>query len=132
MQDDKCCYRFQQAVDEYLIRHRSIFDVLTKFQEATARVNRAYAKAVTECGCVTIEAGRQMVPEEAEFCQLRKYMSTHTSGLPCAQCREIIAREIGRSMFYQAALCNLAGLNIRDIMEEEHNNLKTLGIFHLS
>jgi hypothetical protein len=130
--NDKCCYQFQNAVDEYLVRHRSVFDVLTKYQEAAARVNRAYAKAVTECGCVTIEAGRQEIPEEAEFRNLKQYMSNHTSGQPCAHCREVIAKEMGRSMFYQAALCNLAGLNIRDVMEQEHKNLTTLGVFHLS
>ncbi|MDF2499414.1 MAG: hypothetical protein K0Q77_128 [Anaerosporomusa subterranea] len=130
--NDKCCYQFQDAVDEYLVRHRSVFDVLTKYQEAAARVNRAYAKAVTECGCVTIEAGRQEIPEGAEFRDLKQYMSNHASGQPCAHCREVIAKEMGRSMFYQTALCNLAGLNIRDVMEQERKNLTTLGVFHLS
>lgn len=129
---DKCCYQFQDAVDEYLVRHRSVFDVLTKYQEAAARVNRAYAKAVTECGCVKIEAGRQQIPPEAEFRDLKQYMSDHTSGLPCAHCREVITKEMGRSMFYLAALCNLSGLSIREVMERERKNITTLGVFHLS
>lgn len=129
---DKCCFQFQDAVDEYLIRHRSVFDVLTKYQESAARVNRAYAKSITECGCVTIEASRQQIPSDAEFRDLKQYMSNHTSGQPCAHCREIIAKEMGRSMFYLAALCNLSGLNIRDVMEQERRNLTMLGVFHLS
>ncbi len=129
---DKCCYQFQDAVDEYLVRHRSIFDVLTKYQEATARVNRAYAKAVTECGCVTIAAGRQEIPPDAKFRDLKHYMSDHTSGQPCDQCREVIAKEMGGSMFYLAALCNLSGLSIHDVIEQERKNLTTLGVFYLS
>src|SRR5690606_41105992 len=31
---------FQQAVGEYLIRHRSVLDVLSNMQEASARVQR--------------------------------------------------------------------------------------------
>lgn len=129
---DECCYQFQDAVDEYLIRHRSVFDILTKYQEAAARVSRAYAKAVTECGCVSIEASRQQIPPEVSFRELKNYMSDHTSGKPCAHCREVIAKEMGQSMFYLAALCNLSGLNIKDVIEQERRNLTTLGVFHLS
>jgi hypothetical protein len=39
----------QNTVDEYLLRHRSIMDILTKIQESSARINRAVAKSVTEC-----------------------------------------------------------------------------------
>lgn len=130
--NDKCCYQFQDAVNEYLVRHRSVFDILTKYQEATARVNRAYAKAVTECGCVTITAKRQEIPPEANFRDLKQYMSDHTSGQPCDQCREVIAKEMGGSMFYLAALCNLSGITIRDVMEQERKNMTTLGVFYLS
>lgn len=129
---DNCCCQFQEAVDEYLVRHRSVLDILTKYQEAAARVNRAYAKAVTECGCVTVDACRQQIPPEASFRELKNYMSDHTSGKPCTHCREIIAKEIGQSMFYLTALCNLSGLNIKDVIEQERRNLATLGVFHLS
>lgn len=129
---DKCCLHFQSAVDEYLIRHRSILDVLTKYQEAAGRVNRAYAKAVTECGCVQVHAERQQIPPEATFRDLRKFMSEHISGEPCEQCKEILAKELGHSLFYLTALCNMSGLNLDDIMHQEYENITTLGIFHLS
>ena len=83
---DKCCLHFQSAVDEYLIRHRSILDVLTKYQEASARVNRAYAKSVTECGCIQVNACRQQIPPEATFRELRKFMSDHISELVLPYC----------------------------------------------
>jgi hypothetical protein len=53
--------QFQGKVSELLIRHRSILDSLTKFQESTARVNRSIAKTVTNCGCVTVTATKQIV-----------------------------------------------------------------------
>ena len=54
----------QEAVSEFLIRHRSVLDIISKFQEANARVNRAVVKAVTSCGCVEVEAGRQKFPAD--------------------------------------------------------------------
>ena len=130
--NDKCCADFQAAVDEYLIRHRSVLDVLTKYQEATARVNRAFAKAVTECGCVEVKAGRQQAPEAAAFRELKQFVSSHVSGQPCEHCKEVLAKELGHSLFYMAALCNVAGLKIHEVMREECKNVKTLGVFHLS
>lgn len=129
---DRCCADFQSAVDEYLIRHRSILDVLTKYQEATARVNRAFAKAVTECGCIEINATRQQAPATVQYSDLRQFVSSHISGEPCEHCKEVLASELGRSLFYMAALCNLSGLKMRDVLSQECRNLTTLGFFHLS
>lgn len=129
---DKCCADFQTAADDYLIRHRSILDILTKYQEATARVNRAFAKAVTECGCIEVKAGRQQVPADIPFRDLRQYMSSHVSGEPCDHCKEVLATELGHSLFYMAALCNLAGVKFHDVMRQECQNVKTLGVYHLS
>ena len=50
---------FQNSVDESLLRHRSILDIITKLQESQARVNRAVAKSVTNCGCIKVEAKKQ-------------------------------------------------------------------------
>ncbi|MBP2655064.1 MAG: hypothetical protein H6Q73_2633 [Firmicutes bacterium] len=129
---DNCCDDFQLAVGDFLIRHRSVIDILTKYQEATARVNRAFAKAVTECGCLEIKAGRQNLPAEVEYSELKQYMSSHLSGEPCEHCKEIISAELGHSLFYMTALCNLLGLNVHDIMRQECNTVTTLGIYHLS
>lgn len=130
--DDKCCADFQAAVDEYLIRHRSILDVMTKFQEASARVNRAVAKTVTECGCVEVKAVRQPIPPQTNYSDLKKYMSSHLSGEPCEHCKEVLAKELGHNLFYMTALCNLIGIKINDIMRQECKNVTTLGVFHLS
>lgn len=132
MHDNRCCSDFQSAVDEYLIRHRSVLDILTKYQEASARVNRAIAKAVTGCGCIQVSATRQVVPENITYSELRDHMSSHLIGEPCPQCQEIISKELGHSMFYLAALCNLTGISLHNVMQQEYKNVKTLGVFHLS
>ena len=128
---EKRCQDFQSAVDEYLIRHRSALDVLTKYQESAARVNRAFAKTVTECGCVQMHANRQKVPSDAEFRDLKSFMSTHLSNEPCEQCKEVLTTELGHSIFYLAALCNMSGINLADVINDEYNKVTTLGLFHL-
>ncbi|MCX7781399.1 MAG: DUF1573 domain-containing protein [Negativicutes bacterium] len=130
--NNHCCLEFQAAVDKYLVRHRSVLDILTKYQEAGARVNRAFAKAVTECGCVQVHASKQEVPTDARYSELRHYMSNHTSGELCPHCREVISRELGRSMFYLTALCNLTGLDLHQVMRQECKTVTTLGFYHLS
>lgn len=129
---EKSCVDFQTAVDEYLIRHRSILDVLTKQQEASARVNRAIAKAVTECGCISIIAERQKIPADAEYNKLKCFMSSHLSGELCENCQEILINELGHSLFYLTALCNLTGLDLQTVLQHETKNVRTLGIFNLS
>lgn len=129
---DKCCIDFQNAVDDYLIRHRSVLDVLTKYQESAARVNRAFAKAVTECGCVQVTASRQQVPSDADYSNIKQFMSSHLSGKPCGHCQEIIGKELGHSIFYLTALCNLGGVSLAEVMQQECKNVNTLGVFHLT
>ncbi len=129
---DKCCDNFQAAVDQYLIRHKSVLDVLTKYQESTARVNRACAKAVTECGCIQVTASRQNFPNDVSYRELSDYTSSHITGELCENCKEILTTEIGHSLFYLTALCNLTELKMSDVMERELKNVNTLGVFHLT
>ncbi|MGQ9779275.1 MAG: DUF1573 domain-containing protein [Bacillota bacterium] len=123
---------FQATVEEHLIRHRSILDVLSKLQEATARVNRAIAKAVTACGCLEISASRQRVPEGVEFPHLKEFMATHLRGNLCESCREIVETELGQSLFYFTALCSLLGLRIDEILAREEERIATLGPYSLT
>lgn len=132
MHDNNCCSDFQSIADDYLIRHRSILDVLTKYQETSARVNRAVAKAVTGCGCIQVAAVRQSAPDDVAYSELKAHMSSHLVGETCPQCREVIANELGHSLFYLAALCNLTGLSLHEVMLQEYKNIKTLGVFHLT
>ena len=123
---------FQDTVADCLIRHKSILDVLSKLHETSARVNRAISKSVTSCGCIQINAKKQQVPSEIRLYELVSYMDTHTKGQLCDNCREIVELEIGNLLFYLAALCNILGLNLEDIMSAENEKLATIGIYNLS
>ncbi len=129
---DILCDGFQQTVEEYLIRHRSILDILSKMQESDARVNRAISKAVTSCGCIRVSAERQTAPEDISLEQFKDHMDTHVSGNLCEHCKEVLESEIGSNLFYMAALCNLLHLNLYDIMLKEHKKLSTLRFFNFT
>lgn len=122
---------FQEQVDEYLIRHRSILDILSKLQESTARVNRAIAKAVTTCGCIGVNAGKQKFPADVGLSEIRAYLDTHLEGALCERCREAVETEIGSALFYTAGLCSVLGLDLDAIQKKEHSRIKSLGIFNL-
>ncbi|MDR1960715.1 MAG: DUF1573 domain-containing protein [Gracilibacteraceae bacterium] len=122
---------FQKTVGDMLVQHQSIMDILSKGQEASAKVNRAVTKAVTKCGCLEIHAVRPEIPEEATLSDLRQLLDHHLSGALCPNCREVIETELGKQVFYLAALCNTLGLSIQDILAREHDKLKTLTIFNL-
>ncbi len=126
------CSSFQDAVSEYLIRHRSILDVISKFQEAGARVNRAVVKAVTSCGCVEVQAGRQQLPADITYWDMKKHMETHVKGQMCEHCREVLEQEIGRNMFYLTAICDLFDLELETLIEDERKRIATLGVFNLT
>ncbi|HAV21267.1 MAG: DUF1573 domain-containing protein [Bacillota bacterium] len=126
------CDSFQEAVSRCLVRHRSILDCTSKLDEATARVNRAIAKAVTTCGCLKVSASRQRFPQDASFSELRNFTESHLEGSLCPECRDILESEIGRTLFYLTAVCELLGLDISDIMEKEMTRLSTLGIYNLT
>jgi len=129
---DLLCSEFQQRVDECLIRHRSILDVLAKFQEGATRANRAVTKAVTSCGCLQINASKQNLPLDVPLEQLGEYVESHLEGKLCPDCREIIESELGATLFYLAALCNLLDIDLYDVLIKEYKKLRTLGVYNLS
>jgi activator of 2-hydroxyglutaryl-CoA dehydratase len=123
---------FQETVSQFLIRHRSILDVQTKLVEAAARVNRAVAKSVTTCGCISISADRQRFPADVSLREVRELLATHLRGDMCEKCREVVESEIGATLFYLAAMCSLLNLNLRDVLEKEYNRVNALGVFNLT
>jgi hypothetical protein len=126
---------FQAAVSDCLIRHRSVLDVITKFQEASARVNRAVAKSVTVCGCMEINASKQRLPEPADdmsLSDLKQLMSTHIAGELCADCKDSLETEVGRCLYYLVALCSVAGINFDEVMTREWERLHMLGLFNMN
>lgn len=122
---------FQNLVDESLIRHSSILDIITKLQGSQARINRALVKSVTNCGCIEINAEKQHIPSDLDINNLKKHLKTHVRGKLCENCRDILENEIGNNLFYLAALCNTLDINLYDIFLKEYNKMNTLGKYNL-
>lgn len=122
---------FQKVVDSMLIQHQSILDIISKGQEASARVNRSVTKSVTNCGCLAVETQKNEIPEDATLSDLKYIFHSHLKGNLCPTCREIIQSELGKQLFYIAALANTLGLSVNDIMKREEENLKTLTVYNL-
>ena len=122
---------FQKSVEQYLIQHRSILDVLSKFQESNARVNRAIVKASTQCGCIKIKSEKQKFPSNVKLEEIYKYLNSQLEGSLCDNCKEIIETELGSNLFYAAAICNILDLDFDEIVKKEEERISTLGIYNL-
>lgn len=121
---------FQEQVSQFLVRHRSLLDIMTKMQEYNARINRAVVKSVTNCGCISIDAKKQDFTGES-YGDLAQHMDNHLHGAICDSCREVIGEEIGNHLFYLAALCNTLDLDLMEILNNEYDKNNTLGIYSL-
>lgn len=122
---------FQYTSNDLLVRNKSIIDQITKFQDSNARVNRGIVKAVTQCGCIKINAKKQSFPDDVDFEETKDAMSTHLEGELCESCRDIVEKDIGRNLFYLATICNSLDLNLYDIFIKEHDRIKMLGKYNL-
>ena len=120
---------FQNSVNDSLLRHKSILDLMTKYSESNARVNRAVAKAVTNCGCIKINAEKQCIEEIDLIDEISNNLNTHLDGNLCDNCREVIEREMGNNLFYLTALCNDLGISLYDLLLQESDKINTLGKF---
>lgn len=129
---DLICDEFQNTVSQYLVRHQSILDIISKIQETTARVNRATVKAVTNCGCVKISAEKKPLPPDSSLDDLKNLIDSHLEGTLCQDCHEVIETELGKNLFYIAALCNSLDLNLYDVLIKEHKKISTLRFFNFT
>jgi len=122
---------FQYSARELLVRNKSIIDLITKFQDSNARVNRGIVKSVTQCGCIKVHAKKQAFPENGDFEEIQNAMKTHMEGKLCDDCRDIVEKDIGRNLFYLASICNTLDLNLYDIIIKELDRIKMLGKYNL-
>lgn len=124
--------RYQDTVKSLLIRHQSILDILSKGQEASARVNRAVVKSVTNCGCLAVDAHKKELSEETSLSDLKTLLDSQLEGKLCGNCKDIIETELGKQLFYIAALANTLDLSLKEVIEKEEKKLSTLTIFNLT
>lgn len=123
---------FQEQVSELLLRHRSLLDVLSKFQQSNAAANRAVVKAITDCGCIQVHATKQEYTESMTLEEAQELLHTHVSGHLCDACQDAVSTELGKNLFYMASLSNLLDLQLEEIVAKEANKCSTLGLFNLS
>lgn len=123
---------FQDQVSNLLLRHRSMLDVLSKFQQSNSAANRAVVKAITECGCIEVHASKQHYTSEMTLDQAKEQLDNHLDGHICEHCKDIIVAELGKNLFYTASLCNLLDIDMEKVVEKESAKCSTLGLFNLS
>jgi hypothetical protein len=126
---------FQSQVSELLLRHRSLLDVLSKYQQTNSTVNRSVIKAITECGCIEVDAKKQPYDsdeKDSDVDSVQQLTQTHVNGLLCDACRDVVTAELGKNLFYMSALCNLLNVDLNEVLDKESRTCSTLGKFNLS
>jgi hypothetical protein len=124
--------QFQQQVSELLLRHRSLLDVMSKFGQAGSSVNRAVTKAVTDCGCIELNARKQQYSDDSDLEHAKETLQSHLSGAVCEHCRDVLKADLGRNLFYMTALCNLLDIQLDEVIADEYDKCTTLGLFNLT
>lgn len=126
--------QFQNFIDDLVLRNKSILDQMTKLQDASAHLNRTLSKSATTCGCIKMNITKQQLdfahitsPEE-----LKSLLSTHIEGYPCPECNEAIEKEMGRVLFYLAAIANTLGISLSSVLENEKTRTNLLGNYSLN
>jgi hypothetical protein len=130
--NDPLCEEFQQTVANFLLRHQSILDILSKSQESCARSNRAVTKSITSCACLQVKTEKRFLPTEANLEDIKSLFSDHLEGELCDTCREAIINELGKNLFYITALCNTLGINLSEVLETENSKVTMLGRFNMT
>ncbi len=119
-------------MDSSPFRPRSALDILPKLVEAGVRIQKAVTKAVLSCGCIRLHASKPVLPENASLGDLRHLLSRHVEGNLCESCREMLEEEMGRNIYYLAALCNALDLHLFDVILKEHKKVSLLGMYGVS
>lgn len=89
-------------------------------------------KSVTTCGCLEIDASKQPLPEDATLSEISDYVQTHLEGKICPNCMDIVEEELGKTLFYLAAVCALLDLDFEEVLARENDRIATLGVYSLT
>lgn len=125
--------QFQNFIDDLVLRNKSMLDQMTKLQDACARLNRTLSKSATTCGCVKMNVTKQQIDftNISNIEELKPLLSTHVEGYPCSNCNESIEKEMGRVLFYMAAIANTLGISLSSVIESEISRTNLLGSYSL-
>ena len=116
---------FSCAVEEVMRRNVSFFDVITKLETSNAKMSRAAAKAITQCGCVHFE------PKEKKKREATLKERSGVRGEMCDSCREELEKAVGEHLFYLSGFLSITGLNFYDVYLKEMSRQRTLGKYSL-
>jgi hypothetical protein len=122
---------FQQVAEDMLVRNKSLLDTLSKVQMSSAKLNRTVIKAVTHCGCISVDGRKQNFKDGAGLDEMKDCVSGQVRGELCDSCRELVEKEIGGLLFYMASACNTLGLSMYDVILKEREELLALGKYNL-
>lgn len=125
--------QFQNFIDDLILRNKSILDQMTKLQDSSARLNRSISKSATMCGCMKLEICKQQLDFSSisNSEELKSLLCTHLESYPCPDCNESIEKEMGRVLFYLAALANTLGISLSSVVENEKTRTSMLGKYSL-
>ncbi len=125
--------QFQNFIDDLVLRNKSILDQMTKLQDASAHLNRTLSKSATTCGCIKMNITKQQLDfaHITSSEELKSLLSTHIEGYPCPECNEAIEKEMGRVLFYLAAIANTLGISLSSVLENEKTRTNLLGNYSL-
>lgn len=125
------CSEFQDYAANLQLRNKSVLDIVTKLGEQNSLLNRAVFKSATHCGCIEINASKQVYCNDKTLEENKEDFDNHIKGELCKKCQEKIEEEISDLLFYLATLCDALNLDLDEIMEKKLEHLKTLGIYNL-
>ncbi|MCR8660746.1 DUF1573 domain-containing protein [Paenibacillus endoradicis] len=124
--------QFQDQVSQLLLRHRSVLDIMSKLDQTSAAVNRSVTKAITDCGCIELNASKQPFNELQSLDASQSTINNHLSGQLCEHCKEFVESSLGRNLFYLTALCTQLQLDLTEVVAAESTKCSTLGVFNLT
>lgn len=115
---------FRCVVEEALQYNGNYLDLITKLHMSHAKMSRAAAKAITQCGCVVFDGAAskygKTTKERAGF-----------RGQMCDICREELEKAAGEHLFYLSGFLSAVGIDLYDIYLKELNRQKLLGKYSL-
>lgn len=124
--------QFQDQVSQLLLRHRSVLDIMSKLDQTSAAVNRSVTKAITDCGCLELNASKQPFHQLTSLDHAQDSIKNHINGELCEHCKEFVETSLGRNLFYLTALCTQLNLDLTEVLAKESDKCNTLGIFNFT
>lgn len=121
----------QYMVEEYESMNTSMIDQMTKLSDYCSKLNRSISKASTQCGCISITANKQNYETSHGTSMSPRPLDKNCIGDLCPDCKELIEKHMGSTLYYMAALCNTLELNLYDVILKELDKVDLLRKYNI-